>query len=85
VASLRCAPLQVAPARRYRSAHPCLPSSHSGLCGTAIGSSKHGDSKMYEQKNILEGEALVRETISYLESRLRQPGEVLTSPDTTRR
>lgn len=40
---------------------------------------------MYEQKQILEGEALVREAITYLESQLRKPGEALTSPDTTRR
>ena len=39
---------------------------------------------MYEQKQILDGETLVREAISYLESRLRKPGEILTSPQTTR-
>lgn len=40
---------------------------------------------MYEQKQIFDGEALVREAISYLESQLRKPGEALTSPETTRR
>ena len=39
---------------------------------------------MYEQKQIFDGEALVREAISYLESQLRKPGEALTSPETTR-
>lgn len=39
---------------------------------------------MYEQKQIFDGDALVREAISYLESQLRKPGEALTSPETTR-
>src|SRR6056297_1723147 len=40
--------------------------------------------EMYEQKQILDGDALVREAITYLEGKLRKPGEALTSPDTTR-
>lgn len=40
---------------------------------------------MYEQTKLFtDGEALVREAISYLESKLRKPGEILTSPQTTR-
>ena len=39
---------------------------------------------MYEQKQIFDGDALVREAITYLEGKLRKPGEALTSPDTTR-
>ena len=39
---------------------------------------------MYEQKQIFDGETLVREAINYLESKLRKPGEALTSPETTR-
>lgn len=39
---------------------------------------------MYEQKQIFDGNALVREAINYLESQLRKPGEALTSPETTR-
>lgn len=39
---------------------------------------------MYEQNQNLDGETLVREAISYLESQLRKPGEALTSPQMTR-
>lgn len=39
---------------------------------------------MYEQKQIFDGETLVKDAITYLESKLRQPGEALTSPETTR-
>lgn len=39
---------------------------------------------MYEQKQIFDGETLVKEALSYLESQLRKPGEALTSPQTTR-